>query len=217
MKAIVSIGVASFARTVATSLSAVFVNRLIISYGGDLAMSAFGIVNRVMMFAMMPGMVVGQGLQPVLGFNYGAKRYDRALKAMVIAVLAATGMCLLAFAVLYFAPEAVIRIFTPDTELIALASHTAKRIFLALYLIGPIMVGSLTFQSLGKARQSFVTAISRPVLFLLPLVFILPRYLELDGIWLPFPISDALTFILTAILIVPQVRELRSMSRPAGS
>jgi len=214
LKAIVTIGIASFARTIATSLAAVFVNRLVVSYGGDFAMSAFGLVNRVMMFAMMPGMVVGQGLQPVLGFNYGAKRYDRALKAMLIAVLAATGLCLLAFAVLFFVPEAVMSIFTTDSALIDLASHTAKRIFLALYLIGPIMVGSLTFQSLGKAKQSFITAISRPVLFLLPLVFILPRYLELDGIWLAFPISDALTFLLTAILIVPQVRELRRARLP---
>ncbi|HEY32026.1 MAG TPA: MATE family efflux transporter [Dehalococcoidia bacterium] len=209
MRAILAIGVASFARTVATSLSAIFVNRVLVSYGGDLAVSAYGVINRIMMFAMMPGMVTGQGLQPVLGFNYGAKHYDRALRAMKLAFIASTGLCLISFMVLYFAPEPIIRIFTNDSELIALASHAAKRIFLALYLMGFIMVGSLIFQSVGKATQSFVTAISRPFLFLIPLIFTLPRYLDVDGVWLAFPISDGLTFILTVILLIPQIRELR--------
>jgi Na+-driven multidrug efflux pump len=162
-----------------------------------------------MMFAMMPGMVTGQGLQPVLGFNYGAKRYDRALRAMRLAFIASTILCLISFMVLYFAPEPIIRIFTNDSELIAQASHAAKRIFLVLYLMGFIMVGSLIFQSVGKAWQSFVTAISRPVLFLIPLIFLLPLYLGVDGVWWAFPISDGLTCILTVILLIPQIKELR--------
>jgi putative MATE family efflux protein len=209
MKDILAIGIASFARTVATSLSAIFVNRVLVSYGGDIAVSAYGVINRIMMFAMMPGMVTGQGLQPVLGFNYGAKRYDRGLRAMRLAFIASTGLCLLSFMILYFAPEPIIRIFTDDSELIALASHAAKRIFLALYLMGFIMVGSLTFQSIGKAVQSFITAISRPFLFLIPLIFTLPQHLDVDGVWLAFPISDGLTFIMTVILLVPQIREMR--------
>jgi putative MATE family efflux protein len=209
MKDILAIGIASFARTVATSLSAIFVNRVLVSYGGDIAVSAYGVINRIMMFAMMPGMVTGQGLQPVLGFNYGAKRFDRALRGIKIAVIASTGLCLLSFMVLYFAPEPIIRIFTDDSELIAMASHAAKRIFIVLYLMGIIFVGSLIFQSVGKATQSFFTAISRPFLFLLPLIFILPRYLGVDGVWWAFPISDGLTCIFTVILLIPQIQEMR--------
>jgi len=209
MKDIIIIGSASFARTVAGSLSAILVNRALVSYGGDDAISAYGVINRIMMFAMMPGMVTGQGLQPVLGFNYGARRYDRAMRAIKIAVIASTGLCLLSFMVLYFAPEPIIRIFTSESELIATASHAARRIFLAMYLIGPIMVGSLIFQSVGKAWQSFVTAISRPVLFLIPLIYILPPHLGVDGVWWAFPISDGLTFVLTVILLIPQIKELR--------
>ncbi len=214
MKAILAIGVASFARTIAGSLSAILVNRALVNYGGDFAVSAYGIINRIMMFAIMPGMVTGQGLQPVLGFNYGAKRYDRAWRAMKLAFVASTGLCIISFMVLYFAPEPLVRIFTNDSELIALASHAAKRIFLAMYLMGFIMVGSLTFQSVGKALQSFVTAISRPFLFLIPLIFTLPRYLGVDGVWLAFPISDGLTFIMTIILLIPQIRELRRADVP---
>ena len=211
LKAILAIGIASFARTLAGSLSAIFVNRMLVTYGGDYAVSAFGIINRIMMFAIMPGIVIGQGLQPVLGFNYGAKRYDRALRAIEIAMAAATACCVIVFMFLYFAPESFIRIFTADNELIALGSYAAKRIFLALYLIGFVMVGSLVFQSIGKAVQSFITSISRAALFLIPLIFILPHFLQLDGVWLAFPIADALTFLLTLALLLPQIRELRSM------
>jgi len=211
LKAILAIGIASFARLVATSLSAIFVNRMLVAYGGDYAVATFGIVHRIMMFALMPGIVIGGGLQPILGFNYGAKRYDRALRAIKIAMAAATACCIVVFLVLYFSPEPFIRIFTPDNELISLGSYAAKRLFLAMPLIGFIMVGSLVFQSIGKAAKSFITATARPFLFLIPLIFILPRLLQLDGVWWAFPIADALTFTLTLVLLIPQIRALRSM------
>ncbi len=211
LRAILAIGIASFARTAATSLSIIFVNRMLAIYGGDLAVSAFGIINRIMMFAIMPGIVIGQGLQPILGFNYGLKCYDRVLRAMKIAIATATACCVIVFMVLYLAPEPFIHIFTTDKELTALGSYAARRIFLALYLIGFMMVGSIVFQSIGKAVQSFVTSIVRPALFFIPLIFILPYYWHLDGVWLAFPITDALTFILTLLLLIPQIREFRSM------
>ncbi len=217
LKSILAIGVASFARMVAASLSAVLVNRMLVAYGGDFAVSAFGIINRIMMFAIMPGIVIGQGLQPILGFNYGAKRYGRALRAIKLAIAAATACCIGVFLVLYFVPDPFIRIFTTDNELIALGSYAAKRIFFALYLIGFMMVGSIIFQSIGKAVQSFVTAISRPALFLIPSILILPRLWQLDGIWLAFPVTDALTFMLTLALFVPQIRELKSADLLASS
>ena len=209
LKAILTIGIASFARMLTSSLSAVLVNRTLAAYGGDYAVSAFGIVNRIMMFAIMPAMVFAQGMQPILGFNYGAKRYDRALKVIKLAIIAATSISTLAFLVLYFAPESIIGVFTTDSELIALGSYAAKRVFLALYLIGFMMVGSLVFQSIGKAVQSFITSISRAVLFLIPLVLVLPHFLQLDGVWLAYPITDGLTFLLTLALLIPQIRELR--------
>jgi Na+-driven multidrug efflux pump len=163
-----------------------------------------------MMFAIMPGIVIGEGLQPILGFNYGAERYGRALKAIKIAIAAATACCIGVFLVLYFVPEPLVRIFTTDNELIALGSYAAKRIFFASYLIGVIFVGSIVFQAIGKAIQSFITAIARAILFLIPLILILPRFWQLDGVWLAFPITEALTFLLTLALLIPQVRELKS-------
>lgn len=211
LKEILAIGVASLARTITTSLSAVFVNRLLVTYGGDMALSAYGIVHRLMMFAIMPGMVVGQGLQPILGFNYGAHRYDRALRVITIAATVSTALGIVGFAALYFAPELFIRIFTADNELVVSGAHASRLVFLGIYLLGPIMVGSLVFQSIGKARQSFITSIGRSV-FLIPLVFILAPPLEVDGILLSFPISDALTCLLTILLIIPQLRDFRRQS-----
>ncbi len=216
LKGIFAIGIASFAMTIAGSLSAIFVNRMLISYGGDIAVSAFGVINRIMMFALMPGMVIGQGLQPILGFNYGAERYDRALKAIKFAIIGATICNSIAFIFLYFTPETFISIFTTDSELITVGGYAAKRIWLVLYLIGSMMVGSIVFQAMGKAVQSFVTAIARPALFLLPLIFILPRFLQIEGVWLAFPITDVLTFLVTFIFLIPQVRQLRRAGRQAG-
>ena len=211
--AILAIGIAAFASLSASSLTVVFINRALATFGGDVAISAYGLLNRIMMFAFLPGIVISQGLQPILGFNYGAKRYDRVLKAIKIAVIAATTFSIIVFLAVYFAPEVFIRVFTTDGEVIALASHAARRIFFLRYLIGFIIVGSTVFQAMGKAPQAFVTAIARPVLFLLPLVFILPKYWQLDGVWLAFPITDVLTFILVLVLIIPQIRAFRRLDQ----
>jgi Na+-driven multidrug efflux pump len=101
------------------------------------------------------------------------------------------------------------RIFTADSELIVLTAHAARFIFFATYVIGFVIIGSIIFQAIGKAAQAFVSAVTRPALFLLPLVFILPKYFQLDGVWLAYPITDALTAILVLVLLIPQIRMFR--------
>jgi putative MATE family efflux protein len=215
LKDIMAIGTAALARTLAGSISAIFVNRALVFYGGDYAISAYGILNRIMMFATMPGMVVGHGLQPILGYNYGAKRYNLALKGIKIATTVSTAWCIIAFIFLYFMPEPFIRIFSTDNELIAMAANASKHIFLVMYLMGVVFVGSMVFQSIGKAVEAFITAITMRALFLVPLVFILPPFLDVDGVWLAFPISDGLSFILTVALLAPVIREFRRADVPA--
>ena len=206
LRSIFAIGIASFVRTVAGSLSAMFIIRTVVSYGGDFSLSAFGIIQRIMMFAFMPSMVIGQGLQPILGFNYGAGRFDRARRAITIAIVVATACSVLVFLVLFFIPQPIIGVFTGDASLVDLGTYAARRIFLALPLLGFLFVGSLVFQSIGRAAESFVTAIARPVAFLVPMVIVLPRFWRLDGVWFAFPIADTLTFLLTLVLIIPVIR-----------
>jgi putative MATE family efflux protein len=209
LKSIFTIGIASFVQTIAGSLSAMLLIRMAVTYGGDIALSAFGIIQRIMMFTMVPGMVLGQGMQPVLGFNYGAKRYHLALKAIIIPIVASMIFGMVAFLVLYFIPEPIIRIFTSDTQLVTASVFAARRVFLVLPLFGFFNVGSLVFPSIGKAMESFIIAVARPVLFLTPLVLILPRYWQLNGVWLAFPGSDVLTFLLTLALLIPLIRRFQ--------
>lgn len=206
LKPMFAVGVAGFVQTIAGSLSAMILIKMVVNYGGDVALSAFGIIQRIMMFALMPGIVIGQGVQPILGYNYGARRYHLALKALAIAAISAVSLSTLAFFVLYFIPEILIKIFSTDSELIAAGAYAAKRIFLVMPIMGGVMMSTQIFQALGKAVQAFITALVRPVLFLIPLVLILSHYWQLDGVWLSFPGSDFLTAILVVILIIPIVK-----------
>jgi putative MATE family efflux protein len=209
LKQILAIGVAAFGMSVATSVAGVFINRYCLQYGGDMGVSAFGIINRIIMLVLLPGMVIGMGLQPIIGFNYGAKRFDRILKAISISTAAASTFCLIAFFLMQFFSEPFISIFTSNEELINLSSYASKRIFAAVPLLGFTFVGATVFQALGQVIQSFVSSIARATLFLLPAVIILPRYIGLDGIWWSFAIADLLTFVLTFVLMLPQLTSFR--------
>ena len=211
IKDIMIMGVSALGRTFAGSLSAIFVNRALAEYGGDYAISTFGILNRIMMFATMPGMVVGHGLQPILGYNFGAKRYDLALKSIKIAMTVSTSWCIIAFFLLYFVPAPFIQIFSSDTELIEMASSASRNIFLVLYLMGLVFTGSMVFMAIGKAKEAFITSITQRALFLVPLVFILPPAMGIDGVWLSFPVSDGLSFILTLALLIPVWRQFKRL------
>lgn len=209
LKLIFAIGIAQFSQTISTSLAAMFIIKMAASYGGDLALSAFGIIQRILFFSMMPGMVIGQGLQPILGFNYGAKRYNLALRAIMLASIAATSISIVAFLLLYYFPEPIVKVFTSDSVLIEECTYVVRRVFIAMPLVGFFAVGSQVFPSIGKAVQSFIVAVVRPAVFLLPLVIVLPQFLGLDGVWLSFPSSDTLTFLLVLALIIPLLRKFR--------
>lgn len=209
LKAMLSIGIAAFVQSIATSLSVMILINQVISYGGDVALSAFGIVQRIMFFAIMPSMVIGQGAQPILGYNYGAKRYHLLLKTINIAAVSSTVISILAFFLLYYIPEPMIGIFTNDTELIATGAYVAKLMFLSMPLMGAINLGTQMFQAIGKVVQSFITAIVRPIVFLIPLVIIMSRAWQLDGVFLSFPASDFLTFVLILFLIAPVIGHFR--------
>jgi putative MATE family efflux protein len=209
LKQMFSIGIAAFVQSVAGSLSAMVLIKMVVSYGGDYALSAFGIIQRLLMFAILPGIVIGQGAQPILGFNYGAKRYNLALKTIKLAAISATLLSIVLFIVLYFMPEPLIKIFSNDPELVATGAYAAKRMFLALSFMGVTMLGTQIFQAIGKAVQAFITAIMRPIVFLIPLVLLMSHFWQLDGVWLSFPTADFLTFILVIILIIPIIRRFK--------
>jgi putative MATE family efflux protein len=210
-----AIGISQFMQVIGGSLSVMLLINSVVKYGGDIYLSAFGIVQRVMMFAVMPAIVTGQGVQPILGYNYGARRFGLALKALKIAIIASTALSLMAFTMLYTIPGPIMRIFSNDTALVEAGIRASRLVFCSMPLIGLVMVGSTSFVSIGKAVQAFITAAARPILFLIPSVLILPRLLGLDGVFLSFPASDILTLILTALLIIPVIRQFRKAAAEA--
>ena len=213
MKDILAIGISALAMVVAGSIASIFVNRLLVFYGGDLHIAAFGVIHRIMMFALMPGMVIGQGLQPILGFNYGARRFDRALKTIRLAVTYATVISTLAFFILYFYPEPFLRIFTDDADLIDVSTYAAKIVFAVMPVIGLMMVGQVIFQAIGKVIQAIISSLGRSALFLLPTVLIFPHFWGIDGVWVAFPITDVLTLLLTAGLMIPILLDFKRKSK----
>jgi putative MATE family efflux protein len=208
-----AIGISQFVQTIGSSLSAMLLINSVIKYGGDIYLSAFGIVQRVMMFATMPAMVIGQAVQPILGFNYGARRFGLALKVLKIATMASSAFSLIGFAILYTIPGPIIKIFNADPALVEAGIRASRLVFWSMPLMGLVMVGSTSFMSIGKAVQAFITAVARPVLFLIPAVLVLPRLLGLNGAFLSFPTSDALTLLLTVLLIIPVIRQFRRASK----
>ena len=209
VRSIFAIGVTQFAQAIAMTVSAMFFIRMAVNYGGDIALAAFGIIQRIMMFSTIPGMVLGQAMQPILGFNYGARRYKLALKSITLASMVTTVFALAAFAILMFIPEPIIRIFTSDNALVEETVFAVRLIFSVLPLFSLYNVGQLVFPSIGKVWESFIIAISRPLLFLTPLIFILPRIWDMTGVWLSFPGSDFLSFLLVLGLCIPLIIKLR--------
>jgi putative MATE family efflux protein len=205
-KSILAIGFAGFSMTLAQSLAGIITNRVVIAYGGDLAIAVFGIFSRLMLFAIMPGMAINQGLQPILGFNYGAKRYGMALKSIKLAAIISTGFCIVIYLLIYLFPQPLMGIFTTDAELFALGTDAIKIFFLGVLLIGYIMVIEITFMATGKALQALIASLSRPAIILIPLIFILPLFWQLNGIWWAYAISEFITAILVTILVIPQIR-----------
>jgi Na+-driven multidrug efflux pump len=161
------------------------------------------------MFAPLPGMAIGQGAQPILGYNYGAKHYHHLLKTITIAGISSTVLSILIFLAFYITPQPFIKIFTNDPEVVASGTYVARLMFLSMPLMGFVHLGTQFFQAIGKAVPAFIIAIVRPVFFLIPLASIMSRAWELDGVLLSFPGSDTLTFVLIAILIVPTISQFK--------
>jgi Na+-driven multidrug efflux pump len=204
-----AIGSASFLQNVGSSISSMILINGVIRYGGDVALSAFGIIQRVILFSNLPAMTIGQGLQPILGFNYGARRYRLALKGIYLAYGASTVLSVTAFVLVYLFPSSIVKIFSSDPQLIEMGTYAARLAFLALPLMGLVMVSQMIFQALGKAVPAFIAAIARPVVFLIPAVLLMSHFWKLDGVFLTIPASDTLTFILAIVLLSPVINEFR--------
>lgn len=209
---IVSVGSAAFARQIAGSIVAIILNNSLKIYGGDISITIFGIVNRLTMFLFMPLFGVVQGMQPIAGFNYGAKKLDRVMEVVKLSAIVATTLATFGFLIAQIFPNQIMWIFNKDPNLIKEGSKVLRIVISMVPFIGIQVVGATLFQALGKAIPSLVLSLSRQVLFFIPLVLILPRINELGllGIWMTFPLADLLSTIVTTFLLKREVNKLKT-------
>lgn len=204
-----SIGLAPFLMNMAACMVVTLINQGLVHHGGDLAVGAYGIVNRLVFVIVMVVVGFNQAMQPIAGFNYGAKQYSRVLEVLKRTIVAATIVTTTGFAVFTLFPTHVVRIFTADSELIGLAAHGLRITVLIFPLVGFQMVTGNFFQSIGKAKKAIVLSLSRQVLVLIPCLFILPRFFGVAGVWYSMPVSDALSTIWAAILLGMQIKQFK--------
>jgi putative MATE family efflux protein len=207
---IARIGMAPFLLQVGASLVMVVVNFKLLSYGGVLAVAAFGIVNRVLMLILMPVMGISQGAQPIIGYNFGAGNYLRVIEVVKLASLAATGFCVLGFAVVQIFDEQIVHLFNGNLELVRLGATGLKTYLLLLPIIGIQLIGANYYQAVGKAGYAVAFNLLRQIILLIPMVYILPQFLGLTGIWMAGPVSDLGASLVTVWFMA---REMKGLER----
>ncbi|MBO7372291.1 MAG: MATE family efflux transporter, partial [Bacteroidales bacterium] len=196
-----SIGMAPFLMNVASCFVVILINRQLQFHGGDMAIGAYGIVNRIVFLFIMLIMGFTQGMQPIAGYNYGAKLYPRVKKVLTLTIICATATTTLAFLVGELIPNAMVSLFTRDAELKELSSH-ALRIIVAIFpIVGFQIVATSFFQSIGYARKAIFLSLSRQLLFLLPFLIIFPRLWGTDGVWWSMPASDIVAALIALLMI----------------
>lgn len=210
-----SIGMAPFIMQCCACVVVIFVNNTMQDYGGDLAIGAYGIVNRVAFLFTMVVMGLNHGMQPIVGYNYGAKNYERVRRILFMTIGWATLVTTVGFLVCQLFPEYVVRLFAKEdgsgdaTQLIALASHGLQAILIAFPIVGfSIVVGNF-FQYIGKAKRAILLSMTRQMLFILPLLVVLPPKWGQDGVWYSIPIADTMAMVLALGLLIYQLRKLR--------
>ena len=196
-----AIGAGPFLMNAAACLVTLFINQQLRDYSGDLGIGAYGICNRIIFMFIMICMGLNQGMQPIAGYNYGARQYSRVKQVFWMTAKWATAVTMICFLISILIPKVATGIFTHDEELLAIAANGLTILGLGLPTVGFQMIATNFFQSLGMVRRSVILSLSRQILFLLPALYALPLWIGDKGIWLSYPVSDVLSFILSAIML----------------
>ena len=215
IKNIITVGMAPFMIQSCACVVVILVNNTLGQYGGDLSIGAYGIANRVAFLFTMVVMGFTQGMQPIVGYNNGARAYDRVLKTMWMTVGWSVATTTFGFLLCELFPYQVVRIFVSEdgsgsaTELIEASARGLRILVLMLPLVGFNIVAGNLFQHIGKPKRAILLSVSRQMLFLMPLIYFLPRYMAADGVWYSIPIADLLSTLLAALLLFQQIHKFK--------
>lgn len=208
IKEIAAIGSVTLARQGTISVLSIVLNNALFATGGALALSAYGIINRMMMFANFPVIGITQGFMPIAGYNYGAHLWQRLRDSIYISIRTATIIAVLIFTCIMILAPQIVGIFTTDSELIKVAVPALRISFLATPLIAIGLIGSAYFQAIGKAIPALLLTLTKQGFFLIPLILILPPFFGVNGIWYSFPIADVGAALITFFYLRKQMAKM---------
>ena len=206
---IIAIGMSPFSMNACACLIVIFINNNLLRYGGDLAVGAYGIANRIAFIFIMINMGVNQGMQPIAGYNYGAQKLDRMMRVLKLAMIAGTCVTTTGFLVAEFLPELCVTLFTTDATLASMSVNALRVMMAAMPIVGYQMVITNFFQSIGMAKISILLSLSRQLLLLLPLLLVLPPIIGLDGVWMSMPVSDTLSALFALVMMVRYMNKFK--------
>ncbi|MCT4509981.1 MAG: MATE family efflux transporter [Tepidibacter sp.] len=209
VKGIFAIGMSPFVIQLASSVVNVLSNNTLKLNGGDYAIGAMSILISITMIFLMPVFGITQGAQPILGYNYGAMKIDRVKKCLILAISAASVLCITGFVFVEFLPGFMISIFSDDENILRIGTKGLQMFLFMIPIIGFQIVTSNFFQAIGKAKISIALSLSRQVLILIPMLILLPKLYGLNGVWIAYPISDFLSSLITLIFLI---KEWKSMT-----
>lgn len=202
-----SIGMAPFLMNMTSSAIVIIINQSLIRHGGDMAVGAYGIINRIAAMFVMIVFGLNQGMQPIAGYNFGARQYDRVTSVLKLTVFLASGVMTFGFLVCELFPHSVVSVFTSDKELIDIAAPGLRTVMLVYPIVGFQMVASTFFQSIGMAGKAIFMSLTRQVLFLLPGLLIFPMLLGVKGVWISMPAADTLASLVAVYMLTVQYRK----------
>ena len=205
---IVTIGMSPFFMQVAASLVTIISNNALKANGGDIAIGAMTVINSLAMFFLMPIFGINQGAQPIIGFNYGAKQYNRVKEALKYAIAGGTIISTFGFIMTQFFTVSMIKLFNDDPELVSVATVGMRTFLVMLPIIGFQIISSNYFQAVGKAPKSMFLGLLRQVIVLIPMLLILPQFFGLMGVWYAGPTADLIASLVTALFLVIEMRHL---------
>lgn len=209
VKNCMTIGLAPFLMNLCACVVVIIVNRSFYAYGGDLTVGAFGIVYRVVFVFTMIVMGINQGMQPIAGYNYGARRYDRVRRVLKLALIFAICVTTTGFIVGEFFPQYIVRAFTTDSQLIELAQEGMRSMMIAFPIVGLQMVCTNFFFCIGLAKKSIFLSLTRQLLFVIPALLILPPILGTKGVWISFPCADVVAAIVSTLMTWREMKKFR--------
>lgn len=209
VKNIIGIGISPFLMNACACIIVIFMNNQFVRYGGDMAVGAYGIANSIGVVFIMFVMGINQGMQPIAGYNYGAMQLDRVMRVLELSIIAATVIMTVGWAIAMFIPYYCVRLFTNDPTLIAMSIKSTRIDLLMFPVVGAQMVITNFFQCIGKVKISIFLSLSRQLLFLLPLLAILPPMFGIDGVWSALPASDLVAVIVAVIMMTIYMKKFK--------